>query len=226
MSSRQSAQDLDLLGFLCARPLPCVRRIRIIEIKDHFGCWLMVEDAHGLGVLLKSGRGIAEYVSVNPKKIDILMGTLSKTLASCGGFIAGNDELIEILKYCAPGFVFLVGLPPAMTAAALAALGVIKREPARIQKLHKNCSLFYNQCRVRGLNTGVSIGLGVIPVIMGSVKRTGRLMERMTEKGVNASPIIYPGVPINSNRLRFFISSEHSTEEILFCAQTLGEEYA
>ena len=143
------------------------------------------------------------------------------------GFSAGNDELIEILKYCAPGFVFFVGLPPAMTAAALAALGVIKREPARIQKLHKNCSLFYNQYRVRGLNTRASIGLGVkYPVIMGSVKRTGRLMERMTEKGIDASPIIYPGVPINSNRLRFFISSEHSTEEILFCAQTLGEEYA
>ena len=199
---------------------------RFIEIKEHFGCWLMVDDAHGLGVLGRDGRGIAEHSGVDPKKIDILMGTLSKALASCGGFIAGSDELIEILKYSAPGFVFSVGLPPAMTGAALAALRVVRENPDRVQSLHKNCNLFFRQCQANGLNTGASIGLGVIPIIVGSVKRTGRLMDRMTERRVNASPIIYPGVPINSSRLRFFISSEHSTEQLLSCVQSLSEEYA
>ena len=92
---------------------------RLVEIKERYGAWLMVDDAHGVGVLGERGSGIAEHCGVDPRKVDIWMGTLSKTLASCGGYIAGSKELIEILKFTAPGFVYSVGLPPPMTAAAL-----------------------------------------------------------------------------------------------------------
>ena len=95
---------------------------RLVEIKERYGAWLMVDDAHGLGVLGERGSGLAEHCGVDPSKIDIPMGTLSKTLASCGGYIAGERALIEILKYTAPGFVYSVGLPPPMAAGALAAL--------------------------------------------------------------------------------------------------------
>lgn len=90
----------------------CVDLSSLIEIKEKFGCWLMVDDAHGVGVLGESGRGVAEYTGVDARKIDVFMGTLSKSLASCGGFIAGNAELIEILKYSSPAFVYSVSLPP------------------------------------------------------------------------------------------------------------------
>lgn len=199
---------------------------RIIDIKEEFGCWLMVDDAHGVGVLGRTGRGIAEHAGVDARKIDVFMGTLSKTLASCGGFIAGNDELIEILKYSAPGFVFSVGLPPAMTAAALASVRVMRGDPGRVQRLHENSSLFFNRCRALGLDTGPSVGLGIIPVIIGPVKKTGVLVQRMAARGFNVSPIIYPGVPINSSRLRFFISSEHSPAQLEACAAALAEESA
>ena len=115
---------------------------RVVEIKERYGAWLMVDDAHGLGVLGKTGRGIGEHCGVDGKKVDIWMGTLSKTLASCGGYIAGDKTLIEVLKHSAPGFVYSVGLPPAHTAAALAALRVIKAEPERVARLHSYGQLF------------------------------------------------------------------------------------
>ena len=91
---------------------------RLIEIKKRFGCWLMVDEAHSLGVLGKTGRGIAEHYGVDPREVDIWMGTISKTLVSCGGFICGHKDLIEILKYHSPSFVYSVGLSPPATAGA------------------------------------------------------------------------------------------------------------
>src|SRR5262249_31191340 len=127
---------------------------RLIEIKERFGAWLMVDDAHALGVLGTSGRGIAEHFGVDARKIDVLMGTLSKTLASCGGYIAGKATLAEVLRYAAPGFVFSVGLPPAMAAAALAAFEVIEKRPKRISRLQTNTRLFFDEAQAAGLNTG------------------------------------------------------------------------
>ena len=111
---------------------------RVVELKERYGAWLMVDDAHGCGVLGKTGAGLAEHTGIPGDKVDIWMGTLSKAYASCGGYIAGNRELIDALRYSAPGFVFSVGLPPSMTAAALAALRVVKREPYRVARLHSN----------------------------------------------------------------------------------------
>ncbi len=197
---------------------------RVVAIKERHAAWLMVDDAHGAGVLGATGRGCAEHWGVEPQKIDILMGTLSKTLASCGGYIAGSTTMIEILKYTAPGFVYSVGLLPSNTAAALAALRVIKAEPDRIQRLRRNCMLFLDESRGAGLNTGNSRGYGMIPIFVGSVSRTGRVVHRLSERGYNISFIIYPGVPINSGRLRFFITSEHTADEIVGTVQAVKEE--
>ena len=139
-----------------------------MEIKERYGAWLMVDDAHGVGVLGERGSGIAEHCGVDPRKVDIWMGTLSKTLASCGGYIAGASELIEILKYTAPGFVYSVGLPPPMTAAALAALTVLKSRAAARAAHAQNGALFMREARAAGLDTGNSIGLGILPVMVGT----------------------------------------------------------
>jgi len=197
---------------------------RLVEIKERYGAWLMVDDAHGLGVLGERGSGLAEHCGVDPKKIDILMGTLSKTLASCGGYIAGESALIEILKYTAPGFVYSVGLPPPMAAAALAALRVIKDDPARVARMRKNGALFMREAHAAGLDTGNSQGLGILPVMVGTSLRVGKMTHRLYERGINASPIFSPGVPINAARLRYFVTSEHSPDEIRTTVRTTREE--
>ena len=187
---------------------------RLVEIKERYGAWLMIDDAHGVGVLGERGSGIAEHCGVDPRKVDIWMGTLSKTLASCGGYIAGSKELVEILKFTAPGFVYSVGLPPPMTAAALAALTVLESEPQRVQRMRMNGALFMREARAAGLDTGNSIGLGILPIMVGTSIKVGKAMQRLFERGINASPIFSPGVPINAARLRYFVTSEHTADEI------------
>jgi 8-amino-7-oxononanoate synthase len=199
---------------------------RAIEIKERFGSWLMVDDAHGLGVLGKTGRGIAEHAGVDARKVDIWMGTLSKTLASCGGYIAGDNALIQVLKHTAPGFVYSVGLLPAMTAAALAGLRVIKAEPQRVAKLHSHGQLFLKLAKERGLNTGVCRGYGMMPVIAGDVLKAVKLWHAVFARGINPSLIIYPGVPLKAGRLRFFLTSAHSEDEIRQALDVTAEELA
>lgn len=199
---------------------------RVVEIKDRYGAWLMVDDAHGLGVLGKTGRGIAEHCGVDPRKVDIWMGTLSKTLASCGGYIAGERTLIDILKHTAPGFVFSVGLLPMMTAAALAGLRLIRAEPERVARLHANGELFLRAARAAGLDTGNSGGYGMLPVIAGNVIRSIQLWHRVFARGLNPSLIVYPGVPMKAGRLRFFLTSEHTSEEIERAITVTKEELA
>jgi 8-amino-7-oxononanoate synthase len=197
---------------------------RVVEIKEKYGAWLMVDDAHGAGVLGKTGRGLAEHCGVNPRKVDVWMGTLSKAFASVGGYIAGNTELIEILKHSAPGFVYSVGLPPSMAAAALTALRVVKREPGRVAHLHSNGALFLSEARASGLDTGRSLGFGMLPIMVGASTRAVRLVHRMYCRGINASLIIYPGVPLNAGRLRFFLASNVTPEEIRTAILTVKEE--
>ncbi|MDX2159264.1 MAG: aminotransferase class I/II-fold pyridoxal phosphate-dependent enzyme [Hyphomicrobiaceae bacterium] len=199
---------------------------RAIELKERFGSWLMVDDAHGLGVLGKCGRGIAEHAGVDASKVDIWMGTLSKTLASCGGYIAGNKELIQVLKHQAPGFVYSVGLLPAMTAAALASLRIIKSDPERVQRLHAHGRLFLDYARERKLNTGISAGYGMLPVIAGDVLKAVKLWHAVFARGINPSLIVYPGVPIKAGRLRFFLTTAHSEAQIRQAIDVTAEELA
>ena len=197
---------------------------RFVDIKERYDAWLMVDDAHGLGVLGAHGRGCAEFCGVDPRKIDILMGTLSKTLASCGGYIAGSRQLIDILRYSAPGFVYSVGLPPPMTSAALASLDVLAAEPDRVARLHRNSAFFLSRCRAEGFDTSNALGFGIVPVIVGNTFKLGKLEKRLFERGIVASPIFPPGVPINTGRLRFFVTSEHTQDEIQLAVDTLKEE--
>jgi 8-amino-7-oxononanoate synthase len=193
---------------------------RLIEIKDHFGAWLMVDDAHGLGILGETGRGCAEHCGVDARSVDIWMGTLSKTLASCGGYIAGSSVLVDVLRHAAPGFVYSVGLPPAMTAAALAALRVIRAEPERVGRLRSNGQFFLREAAAAGLNTGNSRGHGMLPVIAGDMIATVKLWHKVFERGINPSLIVYPGVPMKAGRLRFFLTSEHTEDQIRLAIST------
>ena len=197
---------------------------RLTAVKQQFDCWLMVDDAHALGVLGKTGRGIFEQTCVDPKRVDIWMGTLSKTLVSCGGYIAGSRALVDYLKLAAPGMVYSVGMPAPAAAAAFTAIGLMWREPERITRLQTNGQLFLRKAREAGLDVGTSWGYSVTPVILGDSPRTALLAERLLNRGYNAAPIVPPGVPERSARLRFFISSEHTSEDIEGAVAATREE--
>ena len=196
----------------------------LVELKDRYGCWLMVDDAHGLGVLGATGRGIGEHAGVDPKRVDIWLGTLSKAMASCGGYVAGSGPLIDLLKFAAPGLVYSVGMPAASAAAATAALQVMLREPERVQRLQRNGLRFVEAAQAEGLDCGLTWGHGIVPIIIGDALRTVILAEKLLERGINAFPVLPPGVPDHTARLRFFISAAHSDEDIASAAAMVAQE--
>ena len=185
-----------------------------VAVARRRGAWLMVDEAHALGVLGETGRGLAEHCGVDPASVDLWMGTLSKTLAGCGGYIAGRGDLIEYLKLTAPGFVYSVGMPPPIAAAAAAALDLMLAEPERIAKLRDNAARFVEHARAADLDIGLSAGFSIVPVITGSSIVAGRLSHALLQRGVNVQPILYPAVAERSARLRFFLSSEHEPDQI------------
>ncbi len=194
----------------------------VIRIKKRHKALLMVDDAHSIGVLGRRGFGTAEYFGIDAKTVDIWMGTLSKSLASCGGFIAGSNALIQNLKYNAPGgILYSVGISPANTAAALAALKILQEEPERVKQLHEKSEFFLNEAKKRGLNTGPSANSPVIPVILGNSVECLKLGDQLFEQGINVQAILYPAVPEEESRLRFFITAMHTKEQIIYTLDTM-----
>lgn len=197
---------------------------RFAELRKKHKTLLLVDEAHSLGTMGATGRGLGEHWGVARSDVDLWMGTLSKSLASCGGYIAGSSELVEYLKYTAPGFVYSVGLSPPGAAAALAALTVLQREPWRVARLRELSALFLTLARHRGLNTGSAAGTPVVPVIVGSSVKALRLSRALFDRGINVQPILHPAVPDRSARLRFFITAHHDEEQIRATVRATADE--
>jgi len=195
-----------------------------IDVARRNRAWLMVDEAHALGVLGGRGFGSADRFGVDPGEVDIWMGTLSKSLVSCGGYIAGSKELVDYLKLMAPGFVFSVGMAPTAAAAALAALELLENEPERVHRLNDRAALFLKLAREGGLDVGGSIGASIVPIVTGSSIRAGRLAQALFERGINVQPILYPAVPERAARLRFFVTASHGEEQIRETVAILLEE--
>ena len=195
-----------------------------VAVARRHRAWLMVDEAHALGVLGLRGFGSADRAGIDPGEIDIWMGTLSKSLVSCGGYIAGRQDLIDYLKRMAPGFVFSVGIAPPSAAAALSALEILEQEPDRVRRLNERAGLFLELARAAGLDTGGSVGAAIVPIITGSSIRAARLSQAMFQRGVNVQPILYPAVPEGSARLRFFLTAEHTEEQVRRAVAILCEE--
>jgi 8-amino-7-oxononanoate synthase len=195
---------------------------RLIEIKRRHHAWLMVDEAHSLGVIGPTGRGIAEHYQVDPRDIDIVMGTLSKSFGSCGGFIAGSTELVTLLRIMAPGFLlYSTGLPPTSTAAALAAVRIMREEPERVHRLQRNISEFTTLARSRNLDIDRSGRTAVVPVVVGKDEVAMRIMTGLLGVGVLVHAVIHPVVPRNKSRLRFFLNACHRTEQFTYALDHL-----
>jgi 8-amino-7-oxononanoate synthase len=195
-----------------------------VAVARRHRAWLMVDEAHALGVLGPRGFGSADHAGIDPNEVDIWMGTLSKSLVSCGGYIAGRKELIGYLKRMAPGFVFSVGIVPPVAAAALAAVEILEREPHRVHQLNERAAQFLHLARDGGLDVGGSIGAAIVPIITGSSIGAARLSQALFRRGINVQPILYPAVPERAARLRFFLTADHTENQVSDAAAMLIEE--
>ncbi|MDE2017185.1 MAG: aminotransferase class I/II-fold pyridoxal phosphate-dependent enzyme [Hyphomicrobiales bacterium] len=194
----------------------------LLALKDEFGFWLLVDEAHSVGALGATGRGVAERFGVDPRRIDLVVGTLSKAFVSCGGFVCASGDVIDWLRFTLPGFVFSVGLAPPIAAGARAALGVLRAEPERVGRLLANAARFVGAAKAAGLDTGLSEGTGVAPVLLPDLLTTMRAAEALLEAGYYAPPVVHVGVPKDGSRIRFFLSAAHRTQDIDGAVATLA----
>lgn len=184
----------------------------IIKLAYKYGADVMIDEAHALGVLGETGRGIEEHFNIDGS-VDIKMGTLSKTIPSVGGYVAGNKDLIDYLKHISRGFVFSASLPPSAVAAALATLNVMEKETWRYEKLRENTKLFNQGLIEMGYNT-MNSETALVPILIGDEERTLELARFVNDNGIYVCPILYPAIPKNTNRIRNHVMATHSIKDI------------
>ncbi|WP_081655185.1 aminotransferase class I/II-fold pyridoxal phosphate-dependent enzyme [Amycolatopsis orientalis] len=198
----------------------------LIELKRRYGALLMVDEAHSIGTMGPRGAGVGDHFGVDRSGVDLWMGTLSKSLAGCGGYLAGSARTVRWLRYSLPGFVYSVGITPANAAASLAALRVLREEPERLVRLRGNSRLFLELAGSAGLPTGSAGGTPIVPCVVGGSEVALRLASSLYERGVVVDPILYPAVEESLARLRFFVTSEHREEQLRYAVGVVREELA
>jgi glycine C-acetyltransferase len=187
----------------------------VIRLCRKFKALLMIDEAHSLGVLGKKGTGVEEHFGIDPAEglIDIKMGTLSKTIPSIGGYIAGNAKLINFLRHSIRPFIFSASLPPASAAAAKTSFEVIEDEAWRVKKLHENMNYFLQTLRVNGFATLQSQS-PIVPIIIGDDAKALEMTRLARQEGIFIVPILPPAVPPHTTRIRTTVTAGHSLQEI------------
>lgn len=197
---------------------------RLIDIRNRYDAWLMVDEAHSIGVLGATGRGVTEHFGVDAGEIDFIIGTLSKTFAASGGFIAGRKLVIDWLRFTLPAFVYSVGLSPMITAAVREGLSIIDSEKWRVERLQENSRFFLAAARKRGLDTGAAVGAGIVTIQFPNSEACMRAAQKLLAAGCYAPPIAQIGVPKDKPRIRFFVTAEHTQDEITYALDQLAED--
>lgn len=195
----------------------------LVELRRRHDVLLYVDEAHSAGVLGATGGGACQHWQVDPAEVDLRMGTLSKALASCGGFIAGTAPMVTHLRHTAPGSVYSVGMPPPVAAAALAALQRLAAEPERAAAARAGAHRFRDLAREAGLDTGRSTApSAIVPVVVGDPARALVLADHMRRQGVHVAPILPPAVAPDQARLRFFLTAQHTEQDIAAAIDALA----
>jgi len=197
-------------------PLP-----EIVEIADEFGAIVMVDDAHGEGVLGDSGRGIVNHFRLEGR-VDIEVGTLSKAFGVMGGFVTGPEVLIDYLRQRARPFLFSSGLTPADTAAAIAAVDMLLESDEPVKTLWDNAAYFQKGLKEAGFDTG-GTQTPITPVMLGEAKLASEFSKKLFEKGIFAQSISYPTVPRGKARIRCMVSAAHSKQDLDFALEKFVE---
>ena len=196
---------------------------KFVELKKKYGFFLMVDEAHSTCVIGETGGGVDEYFHLAPDDIDIKMGTLSKGLGACGGYLCGRKNMIEYMRYNLPGFMFSVGISPPLAAAALTSVRLMRSDPSIMENMRRNIQCFMREARRHHFNTCLAGETAIIPVLVGDDNLTAELSIRMREKGVFVPPALYPAVPRGQGRLRFCITSVHKESQIVEALDKLEE---
>ena len=185
-----------------------------VRLKREYGAFLMVDEAHSSGVIGKRGGGVDDYFGLSAQDIDIKMGTLSKALGTCGGYIAAKKSLVDYLKYQMPGFVFTAGISPPLAAAAKRAVELLQEDDSMIAKLRENIAYFVKGAKARGLDTVNAAESAIVPIMIGEDEKAFLASHRMLERGVFVPPAVFPAVAKGQSRLRFSISATHSIDQL------------
>ena len=188
-------------------PLPDITRLC-----DRYRAALMVDDAHGIGVMGRNGAGTVNHFGLE-KKVAIIMGTFSKSLASLGGFIAADEDTIEYLKHRARALIFSASMPPSNVEAVRAALRIMKREPERIARLWENTTRMRDGLRASGYDTGLS-ETPIIPVRVGDSLTAFKMCKELQNEGVFVNPVVAPAVPEGDCILRVSLMATHTSEQV------------
>jgi 8-amino-7-oxononanoate synthase len=197
-------------------PLP-----EIVSAARDYGAGVMVDDAHGIGVLGKTGRGTAEHFGLE-QEVDLIMGTFSKSMASVGGFISGDAPVIDYIKHRARTLIFSAAPPPASVAAALATVEIMDREPERRERLWQNTRFFSSGLRSLGLDTGQS-ETPVVPVVVGQDLTALRMVQRLHEEGVFVNCVLSPATPPGRALIRTSLMATHTRDQLSRALDAIGK---
>jgi len=192
---------------------------RMVALCKKYNTWLMIDEAHSLGVLGKTGRGIEEHFDLW-NSIDIKMGTLSKTIPSVGGYVAGKKELIQYLRHASRAYIFSAALPPAQAGAAKEAFKVILDEPWRIEKVRANADQFIQGLKKRGFDTLLT-STAIVPVLCGTDERAFAMTREAQHHDVFVLPVVSPAVPEGLSRLRATVTAAHEPQEIEYAMDVM-----
>ena len=193
----------------------------IVKVCQKYGAWLMIDEAHSIGVLGETGRGIEEHFGLEGV-IDIKMGTLSKTIPSIGGYVAGKKDLIQFIRHASRAYIFSAAIPPAQTAAASEGFKIILDEPWRIEKLKENTTQFIEGLKGRGFDT-LFTETAIVPVICGTDELAFAMTREAQARDVFVLPVVSPGVPEGLSRLRATVTAAHETKDIEYAMNVIGD---
>jgi 8-amino-7-oxononanoate synthase len=188
-------------------PLP-----EIVKLSEEFGAAVMVDDAHAIGVLGENGRGTAEHFHLE-EKVDLVMGTFSKSFASLGGFIAGDEEVVHYIKHFSRALIFSASMPPAAVAACLASLDIIETEPERRKKLWEITHHMHKEFKRLGFEIGAT-QTPIIPIYLGDDMLTFQFWKELTDEGIFTNAIISPAVPKGSALIRTSYTATHTDQQL------------
>lgn len=193
----------------------------MVKVCQKHNAWLMIDEAHSVGVLGATGRGIEEHFGLEGS-IDIKMGTLSKTIPSIGGYVSGNKELMQFIRHASRAYIFSAAIPPAQAAASCEAFKVILDEPERIEKLKQNTTQFIGGLKDRGFDT-LKTETAIVPVICGTDELAFEMTREAQSKDVFVLPVVSPAVPSNLSRLRATVTAAHKTDDIEYAMNVIEE---
>jgi 8-amino-7-oxononanoate synthase len=193
----------------------------IVRLAKQYGARVMVDDAHGLGVMGPFGRGTAEHFGLE-KEVDIIMGTFSKSLASLGGYVAGESDVVDYIRHNSRPYIFSAAIPPSNTAAALAALKILQREPERVQNLHDIAEYMRQGLKKKGLTIKDS-RTPIIPIYTYTTLRTIIACNTLFEKGVYVNPVLPPATPVGECLIRTSYTATHTKELMDIAIEKIAE---